>query len=101
VTAELILVIAAITFGSRVLAMAVLPAVPPRLARLLDRMPAPLFAGLAVQALIGPDGWVAPPAVLAAAGGALVVSPWRSLPVCLVAGLAAWAVASLLVQVVA
>jgi branched-subunit amino acid transport protein len=96
VSAELMLAIAAITFGSRVLAMAVLPTVPPRLARVLDRVPAPLFAGLAVQALIGPDGWVAPPAVLAAAGGALVVSPWRSLPACLAAGLAAWAVAGLL-----
>jgi branched-subunit amino acid transport protein len=96
-TPELVLVIAAITYGSRVLAMAVLPPMPPRLARVLDRMPAPLFAGLAAQALVGPGGEIAAPEVLAAAGGALVISPLRSLPACLLAGMTAWAVAGLLV----
>ena len=90
---ELILVIAAITYGSRALALAFLPPLPPRLARLFDRMPAPLFAGLAAQALVGPGGQVAAPDVLAAAAGAIVVSPLRSVPACLVAGLVAWIVA--------
>ena len=91
-TPELALVIAAITYGSRAMALAFLPPMPPRLARIFDRMPAPLFAGLAAQALVGPAGDVAAPEVLAAAGGAIVVSPLRSLPACLVAGLAAWVV---------
>jgi branched-subunit amino acid transport protein len=93
VSPELILVVAAITYGSRALALAFLPPLPPRLARLFDRMPAPLFAGLAAQALVGPGGQVAAPDVLAAAGGAIVVSPLRSVPACLVAGLVAWIVA--------
>jgi branched-subunit amino acid transport protein len=96
-TPELLLVIAVITYGSRALAMALLPPMPPRVARVLDRMPAPLFAGLAAQALVGPGGEVAAPEVLAAAGGALVISPLRSLPACLVAGLAAWVAAGLVV----
>ena len=96
-TPELVLVIAAITYGSRALAMAVLPPMPPRSARVLDRMPAPLFAGLAAQALVGPGGEIAAPEVFAAAGGALLISPLRSLPACLVGGLAAWVVAGLFV----
>jgi hypothetical protein len=56
-------------------------------------MPGPLFAGLAAQALVGPGGDVATPEVLAAAGGAIVLSPLRSVPVCLIAGLVAWLVA--------
>jgi branched-subunit amino acid transport protein len=96
-TPELVLVIAAITYGSRALALAFLPPLPPRLARLFDRMPAPLFAGLAAQALVGPGGDVAAPEVLAAAGGAIILSPMRSVPVCLIAGLVAWVIAGWLV----
>lgn len=92
-TPELVLILAAITYGSRALALAFLPPLPSRLARVLDRMPAPLFAGLAAQALVGPGGEVAAPEVLAAAGGAIVMSPLRSVPACLVAGLVAWLVA--------
>jgi branched-subunit amino acid transport protein len=96
-TPELLLVITAITYGSRALALAVLPPMPPPLARVLDRMPAPLFAGLAAQAVVGPGGEIAAPEVLAAVGGALVASPLRSLPACLIAGLAAWLAAGLFV----
>jgi len=92
-TPELVLVIAAITYGSRALALAFLPPLPPPLARVFDRMPAPLFAGLAAQALVGPGGDVAAPEVLAAAGGAIVLSPLRSVPMCLMAGLVAWVIA--------
>lgn len=92
-TPELVLLLAAITYGSRALALAFLPPLPPRLARVLDRMPAPLFAGLAAQALVGAGGQVAAPDVLAAAGGAIVMSPLRSVPACLAAGLVAWVVA--------
>jgi branched-subunit amino acid transport protein len=92
-TPELVLVIAVLTYGSRALALAFLPPLPPRLARVFDRMPAPLFAGLAAQALVGPGGEVAAPEVLAAAGGAIVLSPLRSVPACLTAGLVAWVIA--------
>ena len=72
-TPELVLVIAAITYGTRALALAILPPMPPRLARVLERMPAPLFAGLAAQALVGPGGDVAAAEVLAAGKNLVVV----------------------------
>lgn len=96
-TPQLLLVLAAITYGSRAAALAMLPPMPQALLRILDRMPAPLFAGLAAQSLVGPDGAVAAPEVLAAGIGALLVSPLRSLPACLLGGLGAWALADLLV----
>jgi branched-subunit amino acid transport protein len=96
-TLELILALAVMTYASRVLALAYLPPLPERLATILDRMPPALFAGLAAHALIGPQGGLAGPPVLAAAAGALLVAPFRSLPICLVAGLAAYFVVAALV----
>jgi branched-subunit amino acid transport protein len=96
VTFELIAALAVMTYASRALALAYLPPFPERLATIVDRMPPALFAGLAAHALIGADGGVADAPVLAAAAGALVVSPLRSLPICLAAGLVAFfAVATL------
>jgi branched-subunit amino acid transport protein len=96
VSVELILVVAAITYGSRALALAVLPEMPPRIAAVLDRMPPALFAGLAMQALVAPGPAPAGTPVLAAATGALVVTPLRSLPACLLAGMAAYLAAAML-----
>lgn len=59
-------------------------------------MPPALFAGLAAHALIGPAGDVADAPVLAAAAGALVAAPLRSLPICLAAGLVAYALVAAL-----
>jgi len=91
-TPELIAALAVMTYTSRALALAYLPPLRGRLATILDRMPPALFAGLAAHALIGPESSMADAPVLAAAAGALVVTPLRSLPVCLVTGLVAYAV---------
>jgi branched-subunit amino acid transport protein len=92
-TLELVLVIGAITFASRAAAVVLLPPLPDRVREVLDRMPAALFAGLAAHSLVVPGSGLAPGHVLAAALGALIVAPRKSLPLCLVAGVlgyAAW-----------
>lgn len=95
---ELIAALAVMTYTSRALALAYLPPLSGGLATILDRMPPALFAGLAVHALIGPEGGLADAPVLAAAAGALVAAPLRSLPVCLVAGLVAYAAVATLAR---
>lgn len=95
-TPELIAALAVMTYTSRALALAYLPPLPARLATILDRMPPALFAGLAAHALIGPEAGVADAPVLAAAAGALAAAPLRSLPICLAAGLVAYALVAAL-----
>jgi hypothetical protein len=95
-SAELILIVAVITYGSRAVGLALLPLMPPRIAAILERMPPALFAGLAMQAIALPGPALAGTGVLAAAAGALLVTPLRSLPACLVAGIAAYALAVIL-----
>jgi branched-subunit amino acid transport protein len=97
VSPELIAALAVMTYTSRALALAYLPPLPVRLATILDRMPPALFAGLAAHGLVGPEGGLADAPVLAAAAGALIAAPLRSLPICLVTGLVAYAVVSVLV----
>jgi branched-subunit amino acid transport protein len=87
---ELLVLIAAITYGSRVAALVLLPEPSPRVRGVIDRIPPALFAGLAAHSLIEPGVGLADPATFAAAAGALVVAPLRSLPICLVAGVAAY-----------
>jgi len=94
VSVELLLIVAAITYGSRMLGIVVLPVMPPRIAAVLDRMPPALFAGLAMQSLVTPGPELAAPGVVAAAAGALLVAPLRSLPMCLLAGIVAYLLAS-------
>lgn len=93
---ETMLILAALTYGSRAAALAFLPPMPPAVAAVLARMPSPLFAGLAASALLTPEGGLAGIPVLAATIGALVAAPLRSLPVCLVVGLTAYLFASLI-----
>jgi len=92
----MLLAVAAITVGSRVVALALLP--PPRgaVAGLVRRLPAPLFAALAALSLTGSDGGVTDPAMLAALGCALLATRWSSLLITLGAGLAGFLVASLI-----
>ena len=85
----LILGIAALTYGSRALALVFMPDPPEWLKTILDRIPAPLFAGLAVTALLD-DGTIAPPATLTAAALALGASPSRSMLWVLLAGIAGY-----------
>lgn len=87
---DLILVLAAITYGSRAAALLFLPRLPEGVRTVIDRMPPALFAGLAVHSLIAPGGTLADAATLAGAVAAVAVSPFRSLLICLVAGIAAY-----------
>lgn len=88
---SVILAIAAITYLSRALVLVAMPAPPAWLERILARIPAPLFAGLAALALVKPDGGLASGPVLAALTGAVLVAPSRSFPLVLAGGLAGYA----------
>lgn len=94
-TVTLLLAVAAITFGSRVAALAVLPEPRGAVARLTQRLPAPLFAALAAVSLAGADGLADPP-VVAATVCALLSARWRSLLITLCAGLAGFGVAQII-----
>lgn len=89
----LILLIGLATYLSRVLTLALLPAPPERIQRILNRVPAPLFAGLAALSLIGPQGDPAPLPILFSVAGALVTVRFRSLLVTLAGGLAGYGMA--------
>jgi branched-subunit amino acid transport protein len=83
----LLISIGLITYASRAAALVFLPRPSPRMEDVLARMPAPIFASLAVLTLIDADGGLAGGPVLVAALGGLVMAPKRSLPLCLVGGL--------------
>ncbi|MGH9229931.1 MAG: hypothetical protein ACRD07_14615 [Acidimicrobiales bacterium] len=91
-----LLAVAAITVGSRVAALAVLPPAPGPVAGLVRRLPAPLFASLAALSFTGSDAGVGDPAVLAAVGCALLATRRSSLLVTLIAGITGFLVASLI-----
>jgi hypothetical protein len=85
--AMLVGVVAAVTVGSRLVAIAVVPPPRGRVATVVDRLPAPLFAVLAAVTVLGGDRSV-DPAVLGGAVAALATVRRRSLLVTVVAGLA-------------
>lgn len=89
---EFVLILAAITYGSRAAALVFLPSLPHRVRVVLDRMPSALFAGLAAHSLVVPGVGLVEAPILAATAGAIAVSPMRSLLICLVAGVAAYSV---------
>ena len=89
-----LLSIAAITIGSRVAALAVLPQPQGHVAEIVRRLPAPLFAALAAFSLVGGGGGIRP-AMLAAVGCALLATRSSSLLLVLAAGLTGFAVATL------
>jgi branched-subunit amino acid transport protein len=90
VSLGLIATIAVLTYGSRALSLVLMPHPPPRARTVLDRIPAPLFASLAVTSLIE-EGELAGLETLCAAIGALVVTPTRSLLWVLVGGVGGYA----------
>lgn len=90
----LIAAIALLTYGSRALALVLMPDPPPRAKAVLDRIPAPLFASLAAVSLVE-DRELAAPETFCAALGALLVTPTRSLLYVLVGGLGGYAVGAL------
>jgi branched-subunit amino acid transport protein len=91
----ILVAIALITYGSRAAAVVLLPRPSPRFEAILARIPAPIFASLATATLLGGDGSLIGGPTLGAAVGALVVSPARSLLVCLIGGAAGYAVSAL------
>ena len=82
----LLAALAVMTYGSRALALVLMPDPPERVRAVLDRIPAPLFASLAALALVD-GGTMAPTPTLSAAAGALVLTPTRSLLWVLAGGL--------------
>jgi branched-subunit amino acid transport protein len=86
VSLALIAGIALLTYGSRALALVFMPNPPARVKTVLDRIPAPLFAALAVTSLID-GGDLADPATISAAVFGLSAAPTRSLLWVLIAGL--------------
>lgn len=89
--------IALITYASRAAGLVLLPRPAGRLEAVLGRMPAPIFASLATLTLVTDDRSLVGGPILSAALGALAVSPRRSLPLCLMGGVAGYALAALLV----
>jgi branched-subunit amino acid transport protein len=87
--------IALLTYGSRAIALVLMPDPPARVRAILDRIPAPLFAALAAVSLTE-GGEPAAPETLTAAGGALLATPTRSLLWVLAAGVTGYGVGELL-----
>jgi len=96
VTPVVVAAIALITYASRAAALVLLPRPGGRFEAVLGRMPAPIFASLAALTLVTDDRSLADGPILCAALGALVTSPRRSLPVCLIGGVAGYALGELL-----
>lgn len=85
-----LLVVAVVTVGSRIAAMALLPPPRGRASEVVERLPAPLFAALAALSLSGPG--MGDPAMLAAVACALVAARRPSLLLVLAAGMSGYLV---------
>jgi hypothetical protein len=93
---ELVLIVAVITYLSRAAAVVLLPGARGYLLGLVNRIPAPLFASLAVFALVGDEVAVPDGPAIAAAVAALLASPRRSLGLTLAAGITGFVLVTLL-----
>jgi hypothetical protein len=91
-----LVVITLITYASRVATLVFLPRPSGRFEAVLGRMPAPIFASLAMLTLITEDRSLAGGPIMCAALGAAIMSPKRSLPLCLIGGVAGYALGTLL-----
>jgi branched-subunit amino acid transport protein len=92
----LLITLALITYVSRAVAVVLLPRPSPRFETILSRIPAPIFASLATATLLGDGGAPVDRPTLAAVAGALLLSPARSLLLCLIGGAAGYTVGVLL-----
>ena len=88
-----VVALAAITYGSRLSAMVLLPRPSGGVEAVLARVPAAIFASLATLSLITPQRGLVDPPVLIATAAAIAVSPRRSFAQCLAAGIAGYAFA--------
>lgn len=86
--------IAVMTYGSRAMALVLMPDPSAGLRAILDRIPAPLFAALAAVSLFE-DGVLVDAASLAAAAGAIALAWTRSLLLVLLGGLLSYGAALL------
>ena len=86
--------LAVITYVSRAVPVVLLPRPSPRVETILSRIPAPIFASLATATLLGDGGTLVSGPTLAAAAGALLLSPARSLLPCLIGGAVGYAAAA-------
>ena len=91
-----LITLALITYVSRAAAVVLLPRPSPRFEIILSRIPAPIFASLATATLLGDGGAPVDGPTLAAAAGALLLSPARSLLACLIGGAAGYTAGVLL-----
>ena len=87
----------AMTYLSRAIGLVLMPQTENRLSAIFDRLPAALFAGLAVASMITSSGSLRSIPSLIAALAALATSPSRSLPLIFVAGIAGYLISSLVV----
>lgn len=85
-----IAVLAVLTYGSRAVALVVMPNPTRRVKAVLDRVPAPLFAALAAISMFE-EGQLANADTVFAAVGALIAAPTRSLLWVLMGGMAGYA----------
>ena len=92
----LLATIALVTYASRAAALAFLPRPVGRFEAVLSRMPAPIFASLATLTLVTREQTLAGGSLLTAAAGALLISPKRSFLLCLVGGIAGYAIGELI-----
>ncbi|HUP34210.1 MAG TPA: AzlD domain-containing protein [Candidatus Limnocylindria bacterium] len=95
-SALLLVAIALITYASRAAAVVLLPRPSPRFETILSRIPTPIFASLATATLLSDGGALVGGPTLAAAAGALLLSPARSLLLCLIGGAVGYAAGTLL-----
>ncbi len=92
----LVIAVATVTIGSRIAARALLPAPRGRLAELVDRLPAPMFAALAAVSITSSDRGATDLAMFLAVGCALASTRWRSLLLTVTAGLVGFLVGDVL-----
>ncbi|HEX3219265.1 MAG TPA: AzlD domain-containing protein [Candidatus Limnocylindria bacterium] len=94
-TLLVVLALAAITYGSRLSAMVLLPRPSAKVEVVLSRVPAAIFASLATLSLITPERQIVGIPVLIATAAAVVASPTRSFAICLAAGIVGYAASTL------
>jgi branched-subunit amino acid transport protein len=94
-TIWLIIALALLTYLSRAAALVLLPRPSERFEAMLQRAPAPLFAGFAAISLVTDSRDAAPMETLAAVAAAVVATRTKSLLLILAAGAAGYIVAVL------
>ena len=85
--------LAAVTYGSRLGSMILLPRPSGGVEAVLARVPAAIFASLATLSLITPQRELVTTPILLATAAAILVAPRRSFATCLAAGIIGYVLA--------